>query len=247
MLATNQKDVLYLGIDPTNFKTDRFVRHLPLIRVVPRPLHAIDVQRAFRSLLQYTHIVFTSKSSVKIFFRYIKKMGLSKDQFENVDMIAIGRITAAYLREEGFEPIDVAKEESVEGLLSILGRLNLDDAYVLLTRASTVYPTLSHFLIEKGVRYEVCDLYTIVENIPRQLPSLRDVDEVVFSNPLTVENFFRFFQPLPIGLKLTALGPMTKRTLEGKLDEMIDSCQVHSESAIHISLSRETKESIYAF
>jgi uroporphyrinogen-III synthase len=238
MLTVAEKEVLYLGTDPTNFVTDRFIRHLPMIKVVPRPLHALDIQHAFAGIFEYTHLVFTSKSSAVIFFRHLKKLGVSIEEIEHIEMIAMGRVTAAYLREEGFEPIDVPHEESVEGLMDVMSRLDLSDAYMMLTRSNTVYPKLTNYLKKHSVPFEVCDLYSVVECIPKQLPSLRDIDEVVFSSPLTVENFFRFFQPLPCGLKLTALGINTTEKLRGKLENLIGGCQLHSESGIHVTLSR---------
>lgn len=238
MLTVAEKEVLYLGTDPSHFVTDRFIRHLPMIKVVPRPLHALDIRHAFDGIFEYTHIVFTSKSSALIFFRHLKKLGVTKEEIEHIEMIAVGRITAGYLREEGFEPIDVPHEKGVNGLMEVLSTLDLSKAYIMLTRSHTVYPKLTNHLQEKGVPFEVCDLYSIVECIPKQLPSLRDIEEVVFSSPLTVENFFRFFQPLPRGLKLTALGMNTTKKLKEKLENLIGGCQLHSESDIHVTLSR---------
>ena len=62
-----KKSALYLGIDPTHFKTDKQIIHMPLLRILQRPMDSKELQRIFGHIPQYTHVVFTSKSAVKFF------------------------------------------------------------------------------------------------------------------------------------------------------------------------------------
>lgn len=56
--------ILYLGTDPND---ERFV-HYPVIKIVPRSFDSPHVRAAFEDLKEFTHIVFTSKNAVEVFF-----------------------------------------------------------------------------------------------------------------------------------------------------------------------------------
>jgi len=75
MENVKSKAVLYLGIDPKHFETDKPVIHCPLIEVVPRPHDSIEIKQIFANLLQYSHIIFASKSSVNTFFETFRSFG----------------------------------------------------------------------------------------------------------------------------------------------------------------------------
>lgn len=61
------KKALYLGTDPSYYKAKGVqIIHYPVIQIVPR----IDscVKAAYSKLSSYTHLLFTSKNTVQVFF-----------------------------------------------------------------------------------------------------------------------------------------------------------------------------------
>jgi uroporphyrinogen-III synthase len=65
--------VLYTGLDlppPPYPENEQWIHH-PLIRVIPRPSDSFSFEILHRHLEEYTHIIFTSKSGVRLFSQII--------------------------------------------------------------------------------------------------------------------------------------------------------------------------------
>lgn len=195
-IDVRQKKVLYLGLDPTHFKTFGQIIHYPVIKTIPRKITI--------SIDQYTHIIFTSKTTVK----YLPN--ILKSQF----IIAIGNITAKHLTERGFPPHVIAEDETQEGIIAELEKMDLSRAHILLPHSSLARPKLEEYLKSKNIRYFACDLYDTVAQRPFPVPDLNLIDEIVFTSPSTVHAFLEIFSPIPREKKLTAIGPITKSVLD---------------------------------
>ncbi len=215
-----RKHALYLGVDPSHFKSDKIVVHMPLIKIIKRPINSKDLLRIFEHLPEYTHIVFTSKSSVRIFLAYLKIHGHLIEELLLKYIIAIGHVTAYYLKSEGIEPSYISADESEEGLVRVLASLDLKDAYLLLPKSSVSRPHLIHFLVEHEVRHQICILYDTMEDIPKEPIDLDSIDEVIFTNPHTVDAFFSIYSEIPLSIKLHPLGNVTREALRAKLKEL---------------------------
>jgi uroporphyrinogen-III synthase len=215
-----KKHALYLGIDPSYFKSEKIVVHMPLIKIVKRPIDSKELLRIFEHLPDYTHIVFTSKSSVRIFLAYLKMHGHLIQELSLKYVIAIGHVTAYYLKSEGIEPSYISADESQEGLVRVLQSLDLKDGYLLLPKSSLPRTNLIHFLVEHEIRHQICTLYDTVEEIPKEPIDLDVIDEVVFTNPLTVDTFFSIYPEIPLSIKLHPLGNVTREALRAKLREV---------------------------
>src|ERR1700733_16043848 len=98
------KTTLYLGTNPAHFPCEGHLIHYPVIKIVPRAL--IDVQEAYESLNIYTHLIFTSKNTVQVFFAHLKALGLVFPSDKQV--IAIGDVTAFHLQQQGVHVSHVA-------------------------------------------------------------------------------------------------------------------------------------------
>lgn len=218
-MGRSRKNALYLGVDPTHFKTEKMVVHMPLIKIVKRPIDSKELQRIFEHIPQYTHLVFASKSSVRLFFAYFKAHGHSVQELFDKHVVAIGHVTAYYLKEEGISPGYIAADETEEGVVRVLAALDLKGAYVLLPKSSVARTHLTHFLVEHEVRHQICVLYDAVEEIPERQIDLKSIDEVVFTNPLTVDVFFSIYPEIPSSIKLHPLGNVTREALRTKLKE----------------------------
>jgi len=204
-LDRRQKKVLYLGLDPSHYKGGGDITHCPVIQVVPQEL-------SLKELPPFTHIIFTSKSAVSLFFQKF-------DKKESI-VIAIGKVTALNLESEGVIPHYVAQEETQEGILSLLDTLNLHNAYFLLPRSSLSRPLLVNYLEKKKIKYLALDLYHTVP-LECKLPDLNLFDEIVFTSPSTVYSFFDRVSELPKGKKWRAIGPVTSNVLHSMIHKKL--------------------------
>ncbi len=216
----SEKCALYLGVDPSHFKSEKRVIHMPLIRIVRREVDSRELSRIFDHLYDYTHILFTSKSSVRIFLTYLKLHGHTVSDLADIQIIAIGHVTAYYLKEEGLTPSYIAADEAEEGIVRLLAALDLKGAYVLLPKSSVPRTQLIHFLVQHEVRHQICVLYDAIENHADEKVDLEEIDEVVFTNPLTVDAFFSIYPEIPLSIKLHPLGNVTREALRAKLKEL---------------------------
>lgn len=214
-----EKAVLYLGVDPKHFKTEKPLIHCPLVEIVARPIDSMEIKQIFGSLFNYTHIIFTTKSAVRIFFEYFQLFGYSKDQLRDRYIIAVGAMVASFIKEEGVNPTYIASDESMEGIVRLLSSLDLNHAKVLFPKSCMAKPMLAHFLVEQEIHHQICTLYDIYHRKPFQLPDLTEVDEVIFPDPNTVDVFFSLFEEVPADVKLHPIGGATREALRIKLGE----------------------------
>lgn len=208
------KTTLYLGTDPTEFegqgRAQGHLIHYPVIKIVPRSFDEPELKRAFDDINAYTHLIFTSKNTVKIFFSHLTVL---KKTISPKRVIAIGAVTAAYLSAYGLPATDIAPEETQEGVVKLLSAMDLSDAYLFMPRSSLSRPILANFFNERELRYQACDLYDTVSQVIHPKPDLSEVDEIIFTSPTTVKAFIEIFGSLPEGKKCLAIGPITEQAL----------------------------------
>ncbi len=204
------KTILYLGTDPISYEAQGRCQghliHYPIIKIVPRPAGTIT---AYDDLDAYTHIIFTSKNAVKVFFQHHPACDFLREK----QLIAIGTVTAAHLAMQGFPPQHIAEQETQEGVIALLKQLDLKDAYFFLPRSSQARPLLVQFFEERKLRYSACDLYDTVTQKLEVEPHWDQIDEIVFTSPTTVKAFLEIFGTFPEGKTLTAIGPVTENEL----------------------------------
>lgn len=201
------KRTLYLGVDPSHFSAQGHLIHYPVIKIVPRPLCA-EMRRVFANLHLYTHLIFTSKHAVQLFFQHAECSQLS-----GALSIAVGRITALHLQRMGVHAPILAQEQTQEGIVQLLLQLDLAGAHLLLPRSARSRPVLTRCLQDRGVRYDVCELYDTQPQKPTPVPNLDRIDEIVFTSPSTVDAFFRIYDHLPAHVRPLAVGPVTQQAL----------------------------------
>lgn len=198
---------LYVGIHAKEGTT-----HFPLIEIVPRPFDSPEITSAFADIPQYTHIIFTSKSGVDVFFNCMKHHG--HETIKGKEVIAVGKATAGRLREKGVEGAVIATDETQEGVIHMLAMEDLDDAYILLPQSSRARPSLAQTLLLRRVRHQLCHLYDTRVKKSDVKPDLESFDEIIFTSPSTVDAFIEIFGSLPKGKKLTSIGPITSQKLK---------------------------------
>jgi len=196
---------LYLGTDPENCDLKDLV-HYPIIKTAALeiPFHIWD------DFTDYTHILITSKNAAAIFLSQLK----DKEALKGKKIIAIGKSTAAKLSQEGFAPHLIAQEESQEGVIELLKTQDLHNAYIFYPRSSLARKKLESYMIARGIRHQICDLYETVFQKPEPAPDFATIDEIIFTSPSTVRGFIAAFGAIPSNKKLTCIGPITEQELQ---------------------------------
>jgi len=124
------KKILYLGLELpealAHFGSDRVI-HCPLIQIMPRPPSLPDIRMAFQYLPSYTHLVFTSKSAVKILFDYLVDFNFTVNDLTGKQCLAVGESTAKEICRQGLTVSAVAQEETAEGLVEVVEKLPISD------------------------------------------------------------------------------------------------------------------------
>lgn len=204
---------LYLGLDPTNFKTANRLIHCPIIQAVPRPFDAPEIAHVFADIPKYTHFIFTSQVAIQVFFDCLSYHGYCYEDLIGKTIIAIGKATAAAFAKRGSGIIQTAKEETQEGIIKMLAIQDLEDAYILLPCSSLARPDLAHFLVVRRIRHQLCHTYDTKFLKPTKQIDFDEIDEIVFTSPSTVDAFQEIFGKIPQDKKLTSIGPITENKL----------------------------------
>lgn len=213
---------LFVGLEvPAKYKLRRIV-HCPLIEIVPRP--TVQLHRICDDLHTYSHIIFTSKAAVDLFFDGVLRYVSSLSEICRKQFIAVGQATARRLRERGALQVDVARQETAEGVVDLLKavRMKNDEVRMLWPHADGARTVITDWLDSREVSYEEVILYDTKTKRVSDLPPLSLFEEVIFSSPSTVKAFRDNYGELPHGLKLTAIGPVTQEALSNS--QMIGSC-----------------------
>jgi len=189
------------------------VTHCPFIRIVPRPQDDPEIETMRDLLPRVTEMIWTSKSAVAIFSALIPQ-GIDRGR---IRCFAVGKATASSLQTHGFGSIDVAEEETAEGLVQLIDSQAFSDPFFLWPHSARSRPVISDYLRRKKFPFFDCVLYDTVTQKPDPLPDLSLFDEVVFTSPSTVEGFLIAYGALPANLRLTPIGPVTAKFLNSKL------------------------------
>ncbi len=208
------RKTLFTGLDPTYFDLGKSCLHVPLIEIIPRPLDNKEIQTMFSHLSDFTHCIFTSKNSVRIFFSYLEKIEKTLADISHINILSIGKRTTFELTKVGVEKLRTADEESQEGIIELLAYMPLKNAFILMPRSSIARANLTHYLVEHSIRHFHCDLYDTIYKEPQERIPFEEVKEIVFTSPSTVNAFFTFYQKLPDHIKVKCIGNVTRHALQ---------------------------------
>lgn len=205
------KKILYLGTDPSNYKDQEGqIIHYPIIAIVPR--NDLHVKAAYSKLCMYTHLLFSSKNTVQVFFQQLEEIGISKDFLQSLTILAIGKVTANHIRKHTYCHF-IADEETQEGMVALLRLQPLEKAYLFFPRSSLSRNVVTEFLKERSIPFQDCFIYdTVVQKNPIFF-NLKEIHEIVFTSPSTIRAFLEIFSTIPLDKKLIAIGPITQKAL----------------------------------
>lgn len=210
------KKILYLGTALPQGRDLRNMVHYPVIRLIPKSVTDLRVQFCLSRLSFFSCFLFTSKNAVSIFFDLCKQLAIDPNPHLKSKCFSIGAFTAKALKERGVESLGQAQISTQEGMWQEFAcQIDLEKAHVLYPRSSLARSFLQSQLQLANVSSEVLDLYDVAFQKPFDLPSLAEIEEIIFTSPSTVEGFFRIFSGrIPAHIRVTFQGPITKKAFE---------------------------------
>lgn len=212
------KRVLYTGVDPSGYSKEDNFFHFPLVSLHMRNLSIREIKDVFGKIYSYSHILFTSKYGVQSFFRCMKELSIPKEHLDPVFLLAVGEGTKLALEQEGVYIAYVGTDETEQGVIAMLEAIDLEDANILLPQAGMTRPKLIHYLVEKGISYEVIILYDLIKEKPYMKVDLADFDQIIFTTPVGVEAFFDIYDDIPPALEVLPMGLATRCKLKDYLN-----------------------------
>lgn len=200
------KKLLYLGLEVPDQLQSRNLVHYPIIRIIPRLLD----QKVIDQFHAFTHLIFTSKSAVEIFFNSEISLSLIKQK----QIIAVGQSTAKRIQKYGVLCSIISEEETSEGVVSELDKLDLEGSFILWPHSALSRNVIPSYLEQKNINFLSVVIYDTVANIQFPLPDLNDVEEIMFTSPSTIDAFLEGYKMLPKDKLLTCIGPVTLKHLK---------------------------------
>lgn len=203
--------ILYLGIDLPNIYREKKAIHYPIIKISPRSPHLPEISQAYAEFDLFTHVIFTSKNSVRLFFEYAPLFKISLEQIREKVVVAVGQATAEKIQNHGVPVAVIAKEETSEGVVSELISLSLDEhSYLFWPHSGLSRPVISDFFIQNGLKYCSCVFYDSFPSKIEPLPELSEIQEIVFTSPSTIDAFLNIFGKIPKDKSIHCIGPITR-------------------------------------
>ena len=200
---------------------------LPTIRIEePRDL------LAFGELVQDCHtydwIIFTSPNGVDAFFKMFYKLYNDARSIGGVRIAAIGPGTADKIREYHMA-VDLMPDKNfvAEGLVKAFkDHQDMENTSVLWVRAEEAREVIANELTGLGAIVDEALAYRTVPETEDNLEAIARLTEegadlITFTSSSTVEHFLGLGIPLPEGIKIASIGPVTSATLK-KHDLKID-------------------------
>ena len=207
------KRILYLGLDvPHNTFESDYV-HYPLIEIIAYPPETPSIVEAFQELGQYTHLIFTSKSAVVLFFQYLSFYHYSVSDLQNKIFITVGEKTALKVKEYGCLNVLIAENECAEGIIELLETLSLEKAYLFWPHSQRSRPIINTYLKDHSICFKACFFYNTQTKFPSFSIDFKEFDEIVFTSPSTVSAFLEVFSQFPKNITLTSIGSVTQKVL----------------------------------
>jgi len=184
-------------------QSHEFVRGLSELGAKPLLFPTIDVQprspdtkgkESLQCLGEYDGVFFTSVNAVRRLFEEINSLGMDARAFSGVQVIAVGKATAAALSDRGITPDLVPPRFSQEGILESLGENGIRGRRFLYPQAAQIQETLNQTVAMWGgeldpvVLYETVTLQSKTNDFLSEILE-GDFDVVTFTSPSSVRGF----------------------------------------------------------
>jgi uroporphyrinogen-III synthase len=200
-----KNNALYLGLNPANYKSSYNIHHLPIIETFLLDLHSKEFDEMWKSIDSFTHVLFTSKTTVNIVLNTF-----SIGSLKNKTIICIGRQTQKAFSKSGLESW-VCIEETQEGVIEVLK--GIESLNILYLHSKNARPLIKVYLKENNIDHFEKACYETKTKILTNLPSLDLYEAIIFTSPSTVDGFLDNFGFLPKDKKLFSQGRITEEYL----------------------------------
>lgn len=219
--AKKKHRVLYLGIElPENTEPHRSLVHYPIIRVQCRP--KTELKHFFEEVPHYTHLLFTSKNGVHLFFQTLTQFKIPMHCLADKQVLCVGHQTGKAFQSYGISNPLIAKDEKAEGLIELMEAMALKDPYLFWPHSALSRPLIIDYFHKKQYRYKDCVLYDTIVNTSLPAIDLAPVDEIYFTSPSTVDAFIQLFGRLPPDKSIKSIGSITEEYLV-KIGQLIQN------------------------
>lgn len=218
------RKILVTGTKPGRFRARGEVTYCPLVKILPvRNLRAINCE--IKRIEDYDWVLFTSQHAVDHFLERIKRPA-DLNLFKNKNILAIGPATSHALKERGLRKVRHPKEYHSRCVLDFLARYDLRGKKVLIPRSSLATELIPNALRKQGAEVSCVTVYRNIRLRPA-VRSLAGFDEIVFTCPSTVRNFFHYFGKIPASARVFAIGPVTQEQLRafGVPSEVLENAE----------------------
>lgn len=216
---------------------------LPTIRIEPSPK-----KREFYQLVsdahEYDWIVFTSPNGVDAFFEVFYTLFKDARSIGGVRIAAIGPATAARVHHYRFA-VDLQPEKYVaeEIVKAFQAETTVDNLKILLARAEGAREVLAAELTRLGGIVDEAIAYRTVpetEDVSGGIARFRaeGADVITFTSSSTAENFAALKLPLPAGLQIASIGPITSKTVRQLGLDVDIEAEVHDIPGLVAAIAR---------
>jgi uroporphyrinogen III methyltransferase/synthase len=197
------------------------VIEIPTIRTEP-PVNLREFAELVRDAHTYEWLLFTSPNGVDAFFEMFYRIYEDARSIGGVRIAAVGPATAARVKDfrlkVDVQPKKAVAEALVEALEAEGG--SIENTTMLLIRPEATREVVAAALTKRGAIVDEAIAY-------RTLPAAPDAertgalerfkaegaDMLTFASSSSVENFLALKLPIPMGVQIASLGPITSRTL----------------------------------
>lgn len=190
----------------------------PAIKTVPRDDDAVrNMAERVAFGGAYDLICFTSANGVECFFAALERAGVDARGLAGAQVAAVGRATAAALREHGLKADFVPERATAEGLLELLAEQPPAEKQVLAAVASNARPVLTDGLAELGAAVERVAVYdTVAEQLSDEaVQKIAGADFITFASGSSVRSLLEALGGTDaIGHStLISIGPITSEAI----------------------------------
>lgn len=195
------------------------VFEIPTIKIEP-PMNRMAFGECVEDAHKYEWIIFTSPNGVTEFFELFFKIYLDGRSLGGARIAAIGPGTEKKIREYRFA-VDFVPESSVaESFVSEFVEQygTVDNATFLWVRGEDARPVIFQELTKLGGIVDEAIAYRTVperEDLTGTQQRFKEegADIITFASSSAVENFLKLKLPMPAGIKIASIGPITSKTI----------------------------------
>ena len=204
---SKRPNVLVLGNHPQRYRRLGNIVHKRIIDCVPIDDYS-DVDAVAAKIDTFDWIVFTSVNGAKYLFERLYLIGKDARAFSNTKIAAIGKTTAARLKDFGIKADMVPENESSAGLVEEFSKLDMKNKNVILPQSEIASKELPEGLLEMQAIITKVPVYKTIEIHPGEI-DFDYIDQILFTSGSTVRAFVKYFKKAPENVKVYCLGGPT--------------------------------------